>query len=307
MKNNVRFRAAALATLLALVLLVPMLASCSKDMADPDAFYVRPSEAASDMSYSGVTPSWKVEGESLIDEQKLIRTVSINAETKEFDRAQASIEQKVTECGGYIESQNVRGSAYALNSRRTLSMTARVPAEKLNDFTAGVTEGLNVIYLAQNAENVTEEYIDVDAKLETLKTERESLLEMMKSVNTTENYNFWYTLHERITELEKEIASYEARIRNIDSLVAYSTVELEITEVRELTETEELSFGERISDAFRGSWQDFADGWKNFAVWLVGAIPTLLVLAVVFGLIIFVIVRLCRRTSKKGKPTDRNP
>ena len=44
--------------------------------------------------------------------QKLIKTVSMSMETKEFDPLLENIRSKVEELGGYIESSEVSGSSY---------------------------------------------------------------------------------------------------------------------------------------------------------------------------------------------------
>lgn len=272
-------------------------ASCGKGNAAMDSEPFRPAEKldSQDMSLSFSS----AEGSEAQSAQKLIRTVGIYAETKDFDDAVAAIKQRIAECGGYVEEMNLR--AAGTRSFRSLTLSARIPAEQLDAFTGGLSERLHVLSVSQTAENVTQEYFDVEAKLETLKTERKSLLEMMDSLNTAQDYNFWFTLHTRLTELEKEIASYEAIIKNYDSLVAYSTVDLDLNEVLELEPEEQPTFGERIGTAFRDSWKRFAEGWKNFAVGFVDAFPTLLTVALILGLLGLIPLFIVRGVKKKHR------
>ncbi len=234
-------------------------------------------------------------------DQMLIKSCSIYAETKAFDDSIADIEAKIAAVGGYIEYKYSNGSSYGQGkTSRRLVLTVRVPASRLTEFTDGVSDIVNVTSFTQNVENITEEYYDTSAKLETLKTERDSLLEMMKSLNTANEYDFWYKLHTRISEIEQQIASYEGKIKNYDKLVAFSSVSIELREVIEYTETSEYTFFDRIKEAFNGSWVDFAYGCQDFAVFMIEAFPTLLVLAAV-GVVIWLIIRGIVRNSKKKR------
>ena len=236
--------------------------------------------------------------------QKIIKTSEIQAETKDFETAVTSIKSKVIESGGYTESETLKNnSTYQYNSKhssgRTLTAVFRIPSEKLQEFTDGLSSSVGIIYLNTNVKEVSDEYYDIEAKLQTLKTERDSLLQMMSSLDTSKDYNFWYELHNRITEIEKEIASYEASIRNLDNKISYSTVSLVLNEVLEYSVTEEPAFFERIGNAFNDSWKNFANGWANFAVGFVRAIPTLLLLGVVTVVGVFIIRALIIKSKNK--------
>ena len=68
--------------------------------------------------------------------QKLIKTVSMSMETKEFDPLLENIRSKVEELGGYIESSEVSGSSYySLYESRRAWMKLRIPSDKLDTST----------------------------------------------------------------------------------------------------------------------------------------------------------------------------
>jgi hypothetical protein len=301
---------AAILTLAALLSLALLFSSCSarsgnlsdeKGYSSP-SYSSRTSPEAADYSLgeAGGAPTELKEG------QKLIRTCRIDAETKEFDSAVSAIKARAAELGGYIESEQLyNGSDRYYSSKyagrgtdRTLSAVFRIPQDKLQQFTDGIAGAVSVTGLSTTSSDVTDEYIDIEARLETLKTERQSLLQMMASINTTKDYEFWYQLHIRVTELENEIASYEASVRNIDSKVSYSSVSLNLAEVVEYT-TEEPGFFARIGQAFTDSWKDFAGGCADLAVWFVEAIPTLLVIAGITVAVVFIIRSIVRKSRRK--------
>lgn len=233
-------------------------------------------------------------------EQKLIRRYSIVAETREYDNAVSAIRSNVDAVGGFISDQNSSGRPYgsSYSYSRYLRVTVRIPAEKVEDFVATVSGLVNVTSVASSVDDVTEAYYDAASRLETLKAERDSLLAMMNSLDNATQFDFWYTLEKRISELESDIASIEQSLRSVDNKVAYSTVSIELREVAELTNVESPSFFDRMGTAFKESWADFADFWQDFTIIIVRLIPALLSIAVITVAIVL-IVKLSKKRRKK--------
>lgn len=71
------------------------------------------------------------------ENRKLIRTVEMQIETKEFDSVLSEIGTKVTELGGYIENSSLdSGSLYYTSYNRYSSLKLRVPSDQLDSFVA---------------------------------------------------------------------------------------------------------------------------------------------------------------------------
>ena len=238
-----------------------------------------------------------------LSERKIIKTMRISAETKAFDNATAAIEALCTQLGGYIESSSRSGGSIRYSSAvvaRSASYTLRIPAEKLDAFRAGMDGEINVVSENTGISDITDQYFDVDTRLATLRTEEERLLAMLEKATELE---YLITLESRLSEIRYQIESYTGTLRRYDSQVAYSTVHLNLDEVLEYTQVIEApqTFGERMSIALQESWADFVDNCKDFAVGFVYALPTLIVLAVIFtaaGLIIAAVVKKHRRQRR---------
>lgn len=236
-------------------------------------------------------------------DRKIIRTLRISAETKAFDQAASAIEAQTAALGGYIESSSRSGGSIRSSGSvvaRTADYTLRIPAEQLDAFRAGLGSDINIVSESSSVSDITDQYFDVDARLETLKIQEERLLAMLETATELE---YMLTLEERLAEVRYEIESYTGTLRRYDSQVAYSTVRLTLEEVIEYTAVTPTpqTFGERLGVAFRDSWSSFADGCKNFAIGFVYVLPTLLVLAVIFGGIIGIVVAVVKKARKKGE------
>ena len=242
---------------------------------------------------------------------KIIKTVNMNTETKEYDKAIAELDRLITENGGFVESSSANGQSldYTGVYRRSAKYTVRIPAEKLNAFLSASQQLLNVTYSHSTSENITAEYYDIQSRLEVLRTERDALNAMLEKATDVDSM---LSIRDRLYNVIEEIESYETRLRVYDSLVSYSTVYLTVDEVVEYTkvQVEEPTWGERLIEAFKESWEDFAEGFQDFTVGFLYAIPTLLVLAVIatgVALILRVIIRRRRAVRKVRAEQTEEP
>ncbi len=237
--------------------------------------------------------------------RKIIKTVNIVSETKELDNALARIEGEVAALGGYIQSSNTYGKSYEKYSNRRANYTLRIPAESLSTFMSNIGGYVNITSKTEKVDDITDTYTDIEARLEALKTQETRLIELLAKAEKLEDI---ITLEERISYVRYEIESYEARIRNYNTLIAFSTVNIELAEVIDYTPEpiKDPTFGDRIGEAFRESWKDFAEGCKDFSVGLVYALPTLLVLAVIALVIVFIIVGIAKRSRKNRANMNMN-
>ena len=221
--------------------------------------------------------------------RKLIKTVNMNVETREFDSLVANVCDKIETLGGYAESTDISGNSYnSYSSTRTAYIVARIPANKLDMFVDTLENETNITSKSESANDVTLQYADVEAHKESLKIEQQRLNQLLEQADTLENI---IELENRLTEVRYEIESYESRLRTMNNQVEYSTVNLSIQEVKEYTPepVEELTFGERISQGFLESCADAWEAIQDFIVGFVTVLPMLLVILVILAVIFFII------------------
>ena len=213
--------------------------------------------------------------------RKLIKTVNISAETREFDKLIANVTDRISSLGGYAQSTDIQGSSFDnRNDRRSAFIVARIPANKLDFFVKGIEDESNITSKNESAEDVTLQYADVEAHKESLKIEQERLNELLEQADTLENI---IELENRLTEVRYEIESYESRLRTMNNQVEYSTVNLNIYEVKEYTPepVEEKSFGQRIAEGFLESCETAWETIQDFIVGFVSFLPMLVVIVLI--------------------------
>lgn len=234
--------------------------------------------------------------------RKLIKTVNMTCETREFDKLIDTISAKVDSLGGYMENTNITGNSYGSSTRRDAYIVARIPSKSLDNFVTLIQDKSNVTNKSENAEDVTLQYADVEARKETLKIEQERLNALLEQADTLENI---IELEKRLTEVRYELESYESRLRTMDNQIDYSTVNLNVYEVVEYTPEpiEELTFSQRLSREFTEGCIDAFLMIQDFIIGFSSALPRIIVILVILGiigLIIFLIVKAIIAIVKKA-------
>ncbi|MCR4690011.1 MAG: DUF4349 domain-containing protein [Lachnospiraceae bacterium] len=261
-------------------------------------------EETEDVEADDSAPEAQEEGENVAQNRKLIKRVSLQVETREFDKLTSHIEKTVSKLGGYMENSEVySGNSYGTSAGtvRHASYTARVPVAKMNDLVEDVGENGNVTNKSESAEDVTLNYVDNQSRKEALEVEMDRLMEILKQA---EDVDTIVALEQRITDVRYEIQNIESKLRTYDNLVDFATVSITVNEVEVYTPepVKEVSDWDRMVEGFMHSLKSVGRGIVNFFIGLVIALPYLFVWAVVI-LIGFLIVRKIIRG--KGKRAEK--
>lgn len=260
-------------------------------------------------AFAGITssfgsPSGTDDSDSFSLERKLIRTVSMNVETTEFDALITSIQENVSRLKGYIQQSDISGNSITEQGRssgRYGSMTIRIPADSLNDFVTQVEADGNVTYKSENVSDVTLQYSDVESRLKTLRTEQERLWELLAIADTTEAI---IALEERLTEVTIEIESSESRLRYLDNSVTYSTVTLSIDEVDTESPTQPENIFQQIRRGFSQNLSSLLSFLSAAVIGILSGSPTLIFILLMALLIwlLFKKLPVKIRRERKKKP-----
>lgn len=230
-------------------------------------------------------------------DRKLIKTVSMDAETEQYDELIAALEERIAQLGGYTESR--RTGTYG-RTRRWSSMTLRIPAERLGEFLRHVTENANVLSTSETTQDVTLQYVDTEAKITALETEQNRLLELLAQA---QNLSEILEIEARLSDVTYELERYASQKRSYDNQVSYATVHLTVEEVEVLTPAEEPGVWQRISTGFRDSVKGVGEGLTDLFVALIAGSPYLLV----WGVVIFAITVPLRKLRRKKQKLPQSP
>ena len=147
--------------------------------------------------------------------------------------------------------------------------------------------------LTQGTEDITPQYVDNEARLESLRTQEQRLLELLEQAGSLEDL---ILLEDKLTEVRYEIETLTGQQRIYDNQVEYATVHLWVNEVSRQTITAP-TFGDRVVEAFYGSLQNVSDLAQGAVILAIYFAPFLLFFALLVGLL-FLLLRRRHRTKR---------
>ena len=228
---------------------------------------VETGEAAMDTMAANGLETGTVDPETMENAgRKIIYTAYAAMETETFDETSASVRQMVEEAGGYISSSSARGSR--TDGTRSVDYTCKIPAGNYAGFIDGLSGAGNLYRLTESTDDVTLQYVDLDARLSSLQNQLDRLEELAAEASDIETL---LTIETQIGEVQYELESYTAQMRTLENQIAYSTVDLTIDEVASVSEG--TGFGTRVKAAFGGSWDNFVAAVQGIIIALIYLLP----------------------------------
>ena len=306
------------AILVTLCMLAALLAGCggaSKSTQAFDAAAAAPAEAANGAYYdmeSAKSEDGGLTGDTdstvLPEGRKWIITVNMSAETEDLDALMEALNGKISALGGYVEDQDsYNGSMYSSRRYRSASLTVRIPAERVDEFTEEMSGIANVVSTNLSREDITLSYVATESRVKALQTEEARLLELMEQAETMADL---LEIESRLTDVRYELENRASQLRLYDNQVDYATIYLSIDEVQEYTPVEEPTVWERISDGFVSSIKGVGNGLLDLLVWVLAKSPYLVILGgVTAGVVVLIKKRKTRRAAKKAakqNPTEES-
>lgn len=273
-------------------------------------------EAAMDeMDFGGFSASGSMNSEEAperqdaeINPEKIIYSGSATVETTEFETAVEGLTALVRKYGGFIEQSSVNGANYYSISRgysanRSAYYTIRIPSESFSTIMTELSTLGNVPYSHVYTTNITSEYYDTAARLKAYEVQEATLLSLLEKA---ENIEEVLAVQSQLSDVRYRIESLQSTIKNWDRQVSYSSVDVSVEEVREYTPEAKISYGQRLSNAFRSGITGFWDFLKDALVWFAESLPALVVLAVIsfFG-IKGIKKSVKKRREKKAKKSEK--
>ena len=232
---------------------------------------------------------------------KIIYSANATVETTDFDGTIEKLEAMIAGYGGFIESSSVSGNNYYYSSHgyassRSADYRIRIPSRDFASVMNSLSTLGNVPYSNTYTENITSQYYDAQARLEAYRTEEKSLLEMMEKAETVEDL---LQIQDYLSDVRYHIESMQSKLTNWDRQVSYSTISVSVQEVQEYTPEAKLSFGQQLSLALSRGLKSVGEFFRDLLLWLLEALPALILLAAIVVLVVFLVRRILRRVRTK--------
>jgi hypothetical protein len=218
----------------------------------------------------------------------IIRTADMSIVVTDTDEALARLTKMATDNGGWV----VNSSVYQYSeTAKTGNITLRVPAEGFDSALNAISAmAIEVTNLSTSGQDVTEEFVDLSARLENLEA---TAVRVRSFLDDTRNVEEALAVNQELSRLEGEIESFKGRIQYLSQSAAFSTISVNITP-DELSQPIEVG-GWRPTGIARDAIRALVDalqGLGTFAIWLV---LYFLPIALIIGIPLWLVVRFVRR------------
>ncbi len=219
--------------------------------------------------------------------EKLIRNGSVLVRVDSLEPAIDAVRKLAADLGGFVGNVSVNTGEFEV---RNASLQLRIPSDRFDEALGGMAPLGKVEHSSTTVLDVGEEYVDLTTRMANSKRLEARLVQLLGS--RTGSLDDVLAVERELARVREEIERREARLRFLDSRVALSTIDVNLSERAPVVGS---SPGQSIiGQAFVGAWRNFV-GFVALVIESLGVvIPVLLV-----G---WLIVRLLRRRSRRREP-----
>lgn len=269
---------------------LPLLAGKGQGLATNDAGTIASSAPSSTTEQTG-------SNEADITDRKIIFNAEVALDVTDVQKAFQNCQDLASKQGGYIAQSSLQKSDAAI----VATLTARVPAGKLDAFLNGVSALGTVTKKSISSQDVTSQAIDIAARLKVLQAEEQQLLAFLRKATTIKDM---LSVEQQLNSVRTQIEQYEGQQRYLDKSTSLATVTVELTQT-----IAQYVVPRGFLSAFQQSLVRFGHGVSACWTWFGGSLLFILFCAAILSAVLFGLVRLLRRLSrrKRARSEDKTP
>jgi hypothetical protein len=222
--------------------------------------------------------------------EHVIRNGSLSVRVDDAEKRLEEVRTIVSSEGGFVANANIVNR----EGIRMAQATLRVPQDAFDRTLLQIKKLASTVFNeSSNAEDVTAQFVDLEARLNAAKAEEAQYLRILEQAKTIEDT---LKVTARLGEVRSRIESMEGQLRYMNDRTEYATISVSMTEeARVQIPSTVWRPGETLHESLRQlvvSLQGLADALIAFGVFLIG-------LALPIAIVVILIVKIVRITRKK--------
>ncbi|WP_240723613.1 DUF4349 domain-containing protein [Flavobacterium sp. J27] len=256
--------------------------SCKENFAEVDV-------AENNSSFSNISnlsePVTEKSTDKLITQDlKIIKTARLRYQTQDLKASFEAIHKSAKIYKAYIQNDN-SGTDYGSIYR---NVTIRIPNTHFDAFINEISKGITHFDVKEiSAQDVTEEFVDVTARLKAKRTLENRYLEILYKANKVSEI---LEIEKELSTIREEIEVAEGRLKYLENRVAMSTISIEMYTEKPEGTGNRISYGNKMWNAITSGF----NGLSSFFLGLLHIWPFILIFVV-----LFIFVRRKIRNKKK--------
>lgn len=179
--------------------------------------------------------------------KQVIKNASLRYETQDLEKTKEQVLTTIKAHNGYLQN-DTSGKDYNQLYQR---MTVRVPTKNFEQTLDGISQG--VAYFDERTisqQDVTEEFIDLNARLKAKRTLEERYLALLSKANSVKDM---LEIESALSQIREDIEAKQGRLTYLKNQVSESTIYIhfyKVTTDQGITQ----SYGSKIANAFKSGW-----------------------------------------------------
>jgi hypothetical protein len=210
--------------------------------------------------------------EDKIIAQKIIKNGNLRFETDNLETTYEQIKIAVKKGKAFVQNDS-QGKEYASIYRR---ITVRIPSENFDSFIKDISTGVAYFDNKEiSSQDVTEEYIDIDARLKAKKKLENRYLELLaKATKMSE----MLAIEAQLSAIREEVEAKEGQLRYMQNQVSLSTITIEFYKTIAEESGVTISYGAKVWNAFKSGFY----GISSFFLGLLEIWPFIIIAIALF-------------------------
>jgi hypothetical protein len=208
--------------------------------------------------------------------RRIIYEAALNLVVKDMAETETAISKLLKEHGGYVGESNVDRRQ---GEHLTGHWKVRVPAPQFDPFMEAVAKLGVAESRSQTAQDVTAEYVDLEAQISNKKKLEERIVALLKDANG--KIKDVIEVEHELARVRGEIEQIEGRLRYLANRTDMTTIAITAREEENYVPPAAPRFGNRIAQAWGSSLESLQSFGERLVVATVSATPWLAVVGVV--------------------------
>ena len=210
-------------------------------------------------------------------QKKIIKNGNLSIKSKDIQASKKNFDALLKKYSAYYENEEFLNE----ENQESVNLKIRIPTNHFEIFISNLDSGKDEIMSKSiQAQDITEEYIDIEARLKNKRNYLNRYTELLSKATTIKDM---LAIEENIRTLQEEIESKEGRLKYLNDQVNYSTLAINIFKTKEFVykPDQQDNFLERVKKSMSSGWNSIVD----FSIFLLKIWPLYILAIIVFSLI----------------------
>lgn len=249
----------------------------------------QPGPVPSDMALVQATSAPATESSPALD-RKIIYEADITLQVRDFSAAETAISVRVRELGGYLADVTLHHGTAAQRSGRWV---VRIPVARFDLFLAGISQLGTVESRSQTAQDVTEEYVDLEARIANKQRLEERVLALLADPQGA--ISDVIEVERELARVREEVERMEGRRRYLANRTELTTVTVMVREQQDDPPPETPALLARMLQAWNASLLALRSVAERMLVAAAAALPWIAAVSIILAPVVWYALRASRR------------